>query len=190
MGLASQSRYCSIDDVTYDCVTCERGLDLSQIILNRSSLSGVRDRSPLRHLVNPLQAQSTIIRVTWCWVEWCLIEATVLIKFSYRWLLRARYNVMLVQNMKFLSTCQLDLVCTAVSLLVLDSLRRVLADFSLGEGTRVVLVHSVCWGLTFFKDAIVRIQLLHFLMDNSLYQHCFFRQSNNNVAKSPVIIYL
>ena len=53
-----------------------------------------------------------------------------------------------------------------MGLLVLDSLRPVLArDFSLREGTRVVLVHSVRWGLTFFKNAIVRIQLFHVLMD-------------------------
>ena len=76
--------------------------------------------------------------------------------------------MMLVQNMKFLSTCKLDLVCTAVGLLVFDSLRPVLArDFSLGEGTRVVLVHSIRWRLTLFKDAIVRIQLFHVLMDKT-----------------------
>ena len=62
-----------------------------------------------------------------------------------------------------------------MGLLVLDSLRPVLArDFSLREGTRVVLVHSVRWGLTFFKNAIVRIQLFHFLMDNPLSTCSYF----------------
>ena len=105
----------------------------------------------------------------------CPVKAIVFIRFSYRWLLRARYNVMLVQNMKFLSTCKLDLVCTAVGLLVFDSLRPVLArDFSLGEGSRIVLVHFISWGLTVLKYAIVRIQLFHFLMDNPLSTCSYF----------------
>ena len=64
---------------------------------------------------------------------------------------------MLVEDVKFLSTSELDLIRAAVSRGALDA-RCMLANarnFSLRKRPRVVLMQGVAWGLPIFEDAVV-----------------------------------
>ena len=77
--------------------------------------------------------------------------------------------MLLIENMKFLSACQLDLIGTAMRLLVFGdsgggcaSCGRGIGDFALREGTRIVLmVKSIGRCLTFFEYSIIK-QVIHF----------------------------
>ena len=62
---------------------------------------------------------------------------------------------MLVQNVKFLATCKLDLVGAPVLLRLTFELSPVSTrNFSLGERARIVLMQDLCLG-TFVEDATV-----------------------------------
>ena len=79
--------------------------------------------------------------------------------------------MLLIENMKFLSARQLDLIRTAMRLLIFSDsggscapCRRRIGDFALREGTRIVLmVKSIGWCLTFFEYSIVN-QVIHFAL--------------------------
>ena len=79
--------------------------------------------------------------------------------------------MLLIENMKFLSTCQLDLIGTAMRLLVFSDTGRScttcwsrVCDFALREGTRIVLmVESIGRCLTFFEYTIIN-QVIHFAL--------------------------
>lgn len=68
-----------------------------------------------------------------------------------RWLLRRRYKV-LIQDMKFLTTGELNLVC-ATMLRPLDA-SGMIGDLSLCECSRIMLMKTV-WGLAFIENSVV-----------------------------------
>ena len=79
--------------------------------------------------------------------------------------------MLLIENMKFLSTCQLDLIGTAMRLLVFrdsggscTTCRSCISDFALRKGTRIVLMVESIWRcLTFFENTIIH-QVIHFAL--------------------------